>query len=132
MKSVEIYGRSDDLIEVDGDGGDEFGAYSGWWYLHFSDGTVVKMGYDQVPDKGWHIEIVTAGTATSTVLVPEFDGDDHYTDRLRLDGDDLGQVDCWQTEDGPSGGDIENWFDNLTLTDYPIEKWRQVMKILRG
>lgn len=60
MKTVTIYGASDDLIEVEGDllievEGDlqeEFTAYEEWKYLHFDDGTVVKIVFRPVSLQG--------------------------------------------------------------------------------
>jgi len=131
MASVLVYGRSDDLCEVDGDIRDEFGAWGHWAYLHFSEGTVVKMGYDLVDDKGWHIEIVKPGTAKAEVLEPEIDDYYHYTDRLRLTGD-ITSVKCWATEDGPDAEDVAKWLENVEVDSHPIEKWREVMAMLNA
>lgn len=131
MKTVLIYGRSDDLIEVEGNFCDEFSAYCCWAYLHFGDGTVVKVGYDQVPDKGWHIEIVTAGTATAEFEPAEFEDGSHYTDRLRLTGDGVQRCECWETKDGPSLEDVEKWLESLDISACSLEKWRDIMSQLQ-
>jgi hypothetical protein len=59
---IEVTGASDDLIEVDGDISEEFAAYDGPGnYLAFSDGTVLRIVYDQ--DGIWRVSRVISGTA---------------------------------------------------------------------
>ena len=43
---IEIYGSSDDLIEIDGDIREEFDDYCGNGYLYFSNEVVIKYDYD--------------------------------------------------------------------------------------
>jgi hypothetical protein len=43
---IEIYGSSDDLIEIEGDIREEFNDYGGNGYLYFSDEVVIKYDYD--------------------------------------------------------------------------------------
>jgi hypothetical protein len=135
MRSVKIYGRSDDLIEVDGDFEDEFNPpYCDWAYLHFDEGTVLKIGYDLVDDKGWHIEVVRAGLARSTFRDPEMDDGDHYTDVLELHCEDayLKSAKLWSAPDGPSDGDVEDFFERFDVDDYNIDALREAMRILDG
>jgi hypothetical protein len=102
MAKVLIYGASDDLIEVEGDITDEFGAYDKWKYVHFDDGTVVKAGYALVPDKGWSIEVVKLGDGAATeVLEPTMDDGQHYTDRLSLTGN-FTSCQCYSSPEGPT------------------------------
>lgn len=116
---VLIYGYSDDLIEVEGDFGDEFPAYNCWKYLHFNDGTIVKVGYAMEPGKGWHIEIEKMGTsATPKFLIPKMDGDEHYSDHLELEGDDLTSVECWGSFDGPTADDMLTFWEDFDSRDY--------------
>ena len=132
MNKVRIFGRSDDLIEVDGNFQDEFNSpYGVWWYLHFDEGTVVKCGYDLVDGEGWHIEIAKIGVAHSEMLDPEMQDGEHYTDVLELSCDGkLKSAKCYGSPDGPSDNDVEEFFERFDVDDYTIEKLRQVMQIL--
>jgi len=134
MRSVKIYGRSDDLIEVDGSFSDEFNAsYGDWAYLHFDEGTVLKIGYDLVDGKGWHIEVVKAGLARSTSHDPEMDDGEHYTDVLELSSaSGLKSAKLWSALDGPSDGDVEEFFERFDVDDYNIAALREAMRILDG
>lgn len=113
---VTIKGHSDDCIEIEGDLCEEFDHYSGWAYLHFSDGTVVKIGYcmDEHPEKGWHIEVVRLGdgaVATSDFAI--YDDEDHYTDVLNLVFPGNVWADCWEYEDGPDADDLAEEIQDL-------------------
>lgn len=59
---LKIYGRSDDLIEIDGGVREEFGSYHAS-HLHFSDGTVLRVEHCPGDENGWRIERVKEGTA---------------------------------------------------------------------
>ena len=131
---VKIYGRSDDCIEVDGDIHDEYSAYDGWKWLHFGDGTVVKIGYameDAPKGKGWHIEVVAKGTAVATALPPEMEDDEHYTDVLQIEGD-LWRVRCCDAPDGPSGEQMLTFFDNLEGREIDNVRIREAYDLLTG
>lgn len=62
---IRVYGASDDLIEIDGDIRDELGVECDIpHYLAFSDGTVLKIVYD---DNGvWRINKIYEGSAIAT------------------------------------------------------------------
>lgn len=85
MSEVKVYGASDDLIEIDGDISEEFS----WCkdeepaYLGFSDGTVLRIIYD---DTGlWKIMIINKGTATVEKSFEATDSDsDNYSDIVVL------------------------------------------------
>lgn len=82
---VNVYGASDDLIEVDGDIEAEF-SYSEDEsnFLVFSDGTVLSVAYD---DSGmWRIGRIFAGSA-SFAKTEASDPDDDYSDKVCLTGD---------------------------------------------
>lgn len=134
--SVIVYGASDDLIELEGDICDEFSAFDCWRYLHFGEGTIVKAGYGQVPDKGWHVEVVREGTASATVLVPKFDDGCHYTDRLELNFDNADdsevRVECWATMEGPDDGDMETFWENFETRDFPLDKLVAAYRALKA
>jgi hypothetical protein len=132
MNKVKIFGRSDDLIEVEGTFEDEFNPpWLNWGYLHFDEGTIVKAGYDLVEGKGWHIEVVKHGAAVAKMLDPELDDGDHYTDVLELSCESgLTSAKCWGTPEGPSDDDIEDFFGRFHASEYCAETLREVMRIL--
>ncbi len=83
---IEVYGASDDLIEVEGDIREEFYAIeeaSGdGGLLSFSDGTVFGIRYS---DAGvWRIAPVVKGTAFEGITQAPEDDDDNYSDRALL------------------------------------------------
>ena len=90
MANIEIYGASDDLIEVDGDIREEFNPKSDDFetdgdLLAFSDGTVLRVKYGA--GGVWRITQVAKGSAAfSKVEAPE-DDDSNYSDRVTLAGD---------------------------------------------
>jgi hypothetical protein len=126
MKIITVYGHSDDCIEVDGDLAEEFNTYNEWKYLHFNEGTVVKIGYSmkdapkhEGKDKGWHVEVVTLGDGTKAeMLAPTIeDGDNHYTDKLQLVGD-LKSVRCTKSAGGMTSEDLKEFFEDFDSGDY--------------
>ncbi len=130
LDHVEIYGHSDDCIELEGTIADEFSAWNKWQYLHFADGTIVKVGYDKVPDKGWHIEVVREH-AKVTVGKPTHQDGEHYTDRLSLDGEGLAPVECWSSEDGPTDSDMEIFWDNFDQNAYSLSQLTAAHRALK-
>lgn len=88
---LEIYGASDDLIEVDGDICEEFNALGDSFegggdggLLAFSDGTILKVIYG---DEGiWRISPIVHGLADYSINQGT-DMDDDYTDRVTLTGE---------------------------------------------
>jgi hypothetical protein len=79
MAKLEIYGSGDDLIEVEGDITEEFNPTGDDNnYLGFSDGTILKITYYDVP--------VVKGTA-KLKIVQATDADADYTDHAHLVGD---------------------------------------------
>lgn len=86
--TLTIRGASDDLIELDGDISEEFGAsYNNDQgdLLALSDGTVLRIVYSN--SGVWRITPVARGTAELTIdQAPEGD-DDRYTDIATLTGD---------------------------------------------
>lgn len=88
MSKVEIYGASDDLIEIDGDIREEFNPTDGeMGYLGFSDGTILGIIYSR--EGIWRITLIVEGMATYE-LKQGTDSEDNYTDRATLTlGDDI-------------------------------------------
>lgn len=134
MAKVLIHGASDDLIEVDdieGHAGDEFSAYDCWKYVHFDDGTVVKAGYDQVPDKGWVFEVVKLGEgATVNVLEPEMEDGRHYSDQLQLEGN-FTTSHCYGMADGPAHEELMDCLSSVCWNDLAYEDLMKVFKIVQ-
>jgi hypothetical protein len=85
MKTVTIYGHSDDLIEIEGDLRDEiWDENAGSTKLGFSDGTVLTVEYDS--EGFWRVNRVHVGTARyEKTEATDPDGD--YSDRVTLTGD---------------------------------------------
>lgn len=84
---IEVYGSSDDLVEVEGDIREEFQYGSGdeGDILGFSDGTILRIQYT---DEGiWRITKLRIGAAACDI-VPAIDSEsDNYSDRAKLTGD---------------------------------------------
>lgn len=137
---VEVYGHSDDCIEVEGGPlTDEFGAYNATTYLHFGDGTVIEACYspeDDVHDYGggWRIRPVKVADGTTVERVPgTYEGDNGdgtpRCDKLIITGD-LRSVQCWSSADGPTGNDIKEWFSNhFNPRDLTADQAKQIMAI---
>jgi len=102
---VEIYGSSDDNLYVEGGNlTDQFSAYVGPKFLHFSDGSIFQAEYSPDNSGCWRIELVKAGAATAkrthTGVSDDAPGGGDYTDRWTLTGG-LSWVECWDAIDGP-------------------------------
>lgn len=86
MTTLEIYGASDDLIEVEGDITEEFNPDEGSGTLAFSDGTLLEVKYGE--GGLWKITRVAKGTAQFSLLVEATDPDSsEYSDKAQLSGD---------------------------------------------
>lgn len=131
---VEIYGHSDDCIEVEGgDLTDEFSAYDCKKFLHFSDGTIIEAEYSPKDDDDyrWRVRPVKIGKGTTIERVDgTYHGEDDGAkcDRLILSGA-FDWVRCYGSAEGPTGSDIEAFFANLDYRDLSKEQQRQVMAI---
>lgn len=89
MAGVQVYGHSDDLLEVDGDIEAEFSYQSDdegkGDLLAFSDGTVLRIQYSN--SGVWRVIRVCEGTATFSKHEASEDDEDDYSDRVTLMGD---------------------------------------------
>ena len=86
MKTVIVYGASDDLIEIEGDISEEISPNDeSPAKLAFSDGTVLSVVYDA--DGCWRVTRVVAGTATMEKVEAEGPDSKNYSDRVTLTGD---------------------------------------------
>ena len=106
---VTIYGFSDDLIEVEGDLWEEFGAYDTPKMLLFSDGTELRIEYT-APGL-WRITDVKI---KSGAVVEH--RSDNYGDVLTLEGD-FQWVECWPVG-GPTLDGLVEWFDDTDASDW--------------
>ena len=82
---IEVYGASDDLVEVDGDVTAEFNVYLEGdepAYLGVSCGTLLRVTYDGL----WHINVMEQGTAKVSHRAAT-NGDDDYSDRVVVEAD---------------------------------------------
>lgn len=80
---VEIFGYSDDCVEIDGAVHDEIGLYDTATFLLFSDGSVVRVAYGENGQGTWSVARIIEGSAKWT-HEPATDEDSNYTDRARL------------------------------------------------
>lgn len=84
---IQIYGASDDCIEVEGDINEEFAYYEASVdsnVLAFSDGTVLRIVFTQAGV--WRISPVAEGMARLHIDQAPEDDDSNYSDRARLTG----------------------------------------------
>lgn len=77
---VEVYGSSDDLIELEGDIREEWSNDDG--YIVFSDGTLLSVLYEA--SGFWRIHVLTLGDGTRKSKVEGTDIDDNYSDIVQL------------------------------------------------
>ncbi len=86
MKTITIYGASDDLIEIEGDIRDELYANDDEsTKLAFSDGTVLSIEYNS--DGLWKIFRLVEGSATVEKFEATDPDSEEYSDRVTLKGD---------------------------------------------
>ncbi len=129
---VEIYGHSDDCIEVDGGKlTDEFPAYDVAKFLHFSDGTILEVEYSPKDDDNYRWRIKETKLAYGTKLTRKpgtYHGESPGAkcDKVILDGD-IRWVRCYSQAAGPSEDDIERFFDSFDPNDLTQEQKLQIM-----
>jgi len=91
MTTVTAWGRSDDLVEIDGALEEEWGFYSSdgneTGYLAFSDGTVLSVKYGDGNHGVWRLFPVIEGSAKVERVPAPLDDRDNYSDRVTLTGD---------------------------------------------
>lgn len=84
-KGTKIYGRSDDLIEFDGDVRGEVGCYGTdkdelGVLLIFSDGTILEAKYGKMDMGIWELKVHKKGLLYDRIDLCEIDIDDDYSD----------------------------------------------------
>ena len=135
MKTVTIFGASDDLIEFRGDFEEEFGCYAPEEprYLHFDDGTVLSIRWDDNSENHicWKIDVVKLAEGATLVRKPDPEddssGDTDNSQIVVLTGN-FTTVPClWEDPDGPSSYDVDRWIEGIDSDDKPKEFWRNVI-----
>lgn len=87
-RTIEIYGASDDLIEVEGDISEEFNPDldgDAPNILAFSDGTLLEVSYTS--EGLWKITRTAKGSAQYSTLFEATDPDGEYSDKVQMRGD---------------------------------------------
>ena len=110
-KRLVISGRSDDLIEVDGDFSDEFG---GPGYVELSTGDVFRVDYE---DNGcWNVihYIKTKLLSSVTIVRKEEEDDDGYTGYAEIAGP-IAWIDGWYHWPPESGAVQDRLADRLDM-----------------
>ncbi|GAG46211.1 unnamed protein product [marine sediment metagenome] len=64
-------------------------------------------------------------------MPPQYDSGYHYTDRLQLTGD-ISSVECWRSMEGPTVGDLEQFFEHFEVGDYRLDKLTAAYRALKG
>ena len=125
---VEIYGHSDDCIEVDG--GllqEEFYIREEGSFLRFPDGLVVRCTFCAEDNEAWRFRVVRN---PANVRIEEQGPDDHEDYRLVVHAD-YPSVDHDATEDGPDNSQIRDELDRFDAADYSNEERRAIFNFLR-
>ncbi len=114
-QEITIYGLSDDLVEVEGEIGDEWGGGDDPSFVVLSTGDRFSVTYG---DRGvWvveHVEI-SGECKVSIERAPEGEDPDPYTDKVTVTGP-FTWVDCWRTwppEDEQVRERLEGRLDDL-------------------
>ena len=80
---IEIYGLSDDLIEVEGDISAEFYADQDGNLIILSDGTILSIEYTK---RGiWRIIVEQKGILNTTIISAPLDDDKNYSDKAIIE-----------------------------------------------
>ena len=130
MKTVTIYGASDDLIEIEGDlGRHEFDATNDEADdLLFSTGCKVRVTYDE--EGCWRINLLTNGCSTVVEHKLATDPDGDYTDRLTITGD-FEWVEHWPAS-GIARDEIVCRLEDTDFDDVEIDTLLTVLRLLQG
>lgn len=140
MAKIEIYGVSDDLIEVDGDadGCDEFSAtrvgYKRIVMLPSED--VFRLDYSKTRRGVWHIEHEhdSGKLHVQIVRAPEGDDPKPYSDTARVGGY-IERVQCWETWP-PSQAELRDvlgaHFECGVPRDWSVEKLQRILSAIEG
>jgi hypothetical protein len=86
---VKIYGCGDDLCEIENSiyKDDEIGCYENDVRIRFTDGTIIRIGYNK-PGLGiWYIIVEKAGTANQKLTICTDEDDKPYSDIFEIDAE---------------------------------------------
>lgn len=78
--STQIYGASDDLIEIQGDLSEEFGGGDKPCLLIFSDGTVLTIKYGKEHLAVWAITLIEQGDLFDNIVFCSNEDAERYSD----------------------------------------------------
>lgn len=97
-KRIQIYGASDDLVEMRGDIEEEWGAASNGSFVVLSTGDVFSVIYCPGNLESWRVEhvVVSGECEVSIKRAPEGEDPDPYTDTANVVGP-FTQADCWDS-----------------------------------
>lgn len=86
---IRIYGRSDDLVEIEGSNyaEDEIGCYNQDVIIIFEDGTQIKVGYSKGNIAVWYIVVECEGTAEYNPYICNDEDADIYSDIFEIDSE---------------------------------------------
>lgn len=86
---VRIYGRSDDLVEIEGSNyaEDEIGCYNQDVIIIFEDGTQIKVGYSKENIGVWYIVVECEGIAEHNLYICNDEDADIYSDIFEIDSE---------------------------------------------
>lgn len=86
---VKVYGRSDDLVEIEGSKyrEDEIGCFERDVRIWFEDGTVIRVGYPKKDFAVWWVEIECAGSADTKLQHCNDEEAEIYSDIFEIDSE---------------------------------------------
>ena len=89
---IKIYGRSDDLVEIDGDIQEEFGCYNKCEegkgvIVACSDGSLWSVRYGDGDLAIWRVTPLSKGSAPYEKFEATSDDGDYYSDVVTINGD---------------------------------------------
>lgn len=133
--TIKIYGASDDLIEVEGDFEDEWGAgHDDAGYVELSTGDVFFVRYED--DGVWRVKhhVVSGKVEVRNDPCPPLNeegenDDDRYTDECVVHGD-IEWVDCW--EEWPPPEDEMRGRVEENIGDLKGDALREAYAMVRG
>lgn len=81
MKTIRVYGASDDLVEIEGYINDEIPSYDCGKMVKASDGTVARISYAKDNTDCWRIKVIKHGNQfLKHISAVSEDGDVKHTD----------------------------------------------------
>lgn len=86
---VMVYGRSDDLVEIEGSNyyEDEIGCYNQDVIISFEDGAQIRIGYGKGDLAVWYIIVEREGTSEYNLYICSDEDADIYSDIFEIDSE---------------------------------------------